>query len=165
MPTIEITTDIRAPIEASFDLTRDIGFHVRSLEHTGERAIAGRTDSLIERGETVTWQATHLGMTRQMTVKITAMDRPTHFRDEQTDGPFKSFVHDHAFEELGNGVTRMTDRIDFASPFGWVGSCVDRLYLRGYLRRLIEKRAGAIEREAECRALAVAAAQRAGVES
>ncbi len=75
MPTFDITTNIHAPIESCFDLARDIGFHVQSLEHTNERAIAGRTDGLIEFDETVTWQAKHLGMTRLMTVKITAMDR------------------------------------------------------------------------------------------
>ena len=146
---IEITTDICAPIETCFDLARDIGFHVRSLAHTNERAIAGRTDGLIELGETVTWQAKHLGLTRQMTVKITAMDRPNHFRDEQTDGPFKHFIHDHTFEEVGDDVTRMTDMIDFASPYGLIGRVVDRLYLTRYLHHLIAARGLAIKAEAE----------------
>lgn len=145
MPTIAITTDIDTPIESCFDLARDIGFHVRSLAHTNERAIAGRTDGLIELGETVTWQAKHLGMTREMTVKITAMDRPTHFRDEQTDGPFKHFVHDHFFEDLGHGVTRMRDVIGCASPFSVLGRLVDRVYLTGYLEKLITQRGLAIK--------------------
>ena len=140
MPILSIQTDLHAPIETCFDLARDIGFHVRSLEHTNERAIAGRTQGLIELGETVTWQAKHLGMTRQMTVKITAMDRPTHFRDEQTDGPFKHFVHDHHFEDLGHGITRMRDTLDFASPYGGLGKLVDRVYLTEYLHRLITRR-------------------------
>lgn len=145
MPTFSITTEIHAPIEDCFDLARDIGFHVRSLEHTNESAIAGRTDGLIELGETVTWLARHLGMTRRMTVKITAMERPNHFRDEQTDGPFKRFVHDHDFESLDNGTTRMTDQIDFASPYGWLGRVVDRVVLRQYLQTLITKRAVALK--------------------
>lgn len=140
-----IITDISAPAEACFDLARDIGFHVRSLEHTGERVIAGRTDGLIELSETVTWEAKHLGMKRRMTVKITAMGRPTHFRDEQTAGPFKHFVHDHIFEDLGNNVTRMTDRIDFASPYGVLGQIVDKVYLTGYLEKLITQRELAIK--------------------
>lgn len=146
MPTV--TTDLHASIETCFDLARDIGFHVRSLKHTNERAIAGRTDGLIELGETVTWQAKHVGMTRRMTVKITAVDRPTHFRDEQIDGPFKHFVHNHFFEDLGNGVTRMRDVIDFASPFGALGRIVDRVLLAWYLRRVIVQRADSIRAEA-----------------
>lgn len=149
MTTINVNTEISARIDRCFDLARDIGFHVRSLEHTNERAVAGRTDGHIELGETVTWQAKHLGMTRRMTVKITAMDRPTHFRDEQTDGPFKHFIHDHFFEDLGNDTTRMRDVIEFASPYGVWGSIVDRVYLAGYLQRLITQRGLAIKAEAE----------------
>lgn len=149
MPSLEVITDIHAPIEVCFDPARDIGFHVRSLEHTHEQAIAGRTDGLIELGETVTWQAKHLGMTRCMTVKITAMDWASHFRDEQIDGPFKRFVHDHTFEAIDTGVTRMRDDITFASPYGFVGRMVDRVYLKGYLERLITARGQAIKAEAE----------------
>ena len=145
MSIFTVNNDIQAPIETCFDLTRDIGFHIRSLAHTNERAIAGRTDGLIELGETVTWEAKHLGMTRCMTVKITAMDRPTHFRDEQIDGPFKHFVHDHTFENLGNNVTRMTDLIDFASPLGPLGHLVNRFYLNRYLQALITQRGLAIK--------------------
>lgn len=149
MPILKTTTDIHAPIGSCFDLARDIGFHVRSLEHTNERAIAGRTGGLIELGETVTWEAKHLGMTRKMTVEITAMDRPTYFRDEQTHGPFKYFVHDHYFEDLGKDVTRMRDVIRFASPYRWLGQIVDRVYLAGYLERLIKQRAEAIKTSLE----------------
>ena len=149
MAKIHAQTEIKAPIEACFDLARDIGFHVRSLEHTNERAVAGRTEGLIEQGETVTWQAKHLFLTRRMTVRITAMDRPAHFRDEQTDGPFKHFVHDHHFEDLGEGVTRMRDVVGFASPYGLWGRVVDWVYLRAYLERLIMQRGLAIKNEAE----------------
>ena len=145
MPTIEISTDIHAPIDACFDLARDIGFHLRSMELTGERVVAGRTSGLIGLGESVTWQAKHLGMTRRMTVKITAMDQPTHFRDEQTDGPFKRFVHDHCFTGLHDGMTRMTDQIAFASPYGLLGQTVDRLVMRRYLQKLIQRRCLAIK--------------------
>lgn len=151
MQTIAVTTDIRAPIKACFDLARDISFHVRSLEHTNEQAIAGRTEGLIELGETVTWQAKHLLLTRRMTVRITAMDRPKHFRDEQIDGPFKRFIHDHDFEDLGDGVTRMHDAIAFASPFGLVGKCVDSAYLTHYIKRLIETRSHQIKAELEAK--------------
>ena len=40
--TIELTTDIGAPIERVFDLARDLDLHARSMAHTGERAIAGQ---------------------------------------------------------------------------------------------------------------------------
>lgn len=146
MRVVVVTHDINAPMVKCFDLSRDIGFHVRSLSHTNERAIAGRTEGLIELGETVTWQARHLGMTRRMTVEITAMDRPSSFRDEQIDGPFKRFVHEHAFvSSRDGGTTTMHDRIAFESPYGWIGRFVDRFYLKRYLTRLITERNHALK--------------------
>jgi hypothetical protein len=54
MAKFRIETPIAAPIEVCFDLARDIDFHTRSLEGTGERAVAGRTTGLIGLEESVT---------------------------------------------------------------------------------------------------------------
>ena len=51
MPTINLTTEINAPIEICFDLSRSIDLHKQSMEHTKEEAIAGRTSGLIEDGD------------------------------------------------------------------------------------------------------------------
>lgn len=97
MPVIEVTTKIKAPPEVCFDLSRNIDFHIRSLQHTGERAVDGVTHGLIELGESVTWQAKHLGFAHRLTSKITAFDRPRYFQDTMTRGAFKRFRHDHYF--------------------------------------------------------------------
>jgi ligand-binding SRPBCC domain-containing protein len=148
MAVIRMTTHIEAPIGVCFDLARDIDFHTRSLAGTGERAVSGRTSGLIELGESVTWEARHLGVRQRFTAAVTAFDRPFHFRDVMTAGAFRSFAHDHRFEER-DGRTVMTDVIDFRSPFGPVGWLVDRLFMAGYLRRLIGSRCEAIKRHAE----------------
>jgi ligand-binding SRPBCC domain-containing protein len=63
-------------------------------------------------------------------------------------GAFKSFVHDHHFEEQ-DGATTMRDVLQFSSPFGFVGSVVDRIFMTGYLERLIVRRCEAVKRVAE----------------
>jgi ligand-binding SRPBCC domain-containing protein len=148
MGLIRIVTEIAAPIEQCFDLARDIDFHTRSFEATGERAVAGRSTGLIELGESVTWEARHLGIRQRFTAKVTMFDRPRFFRDEMTAGAFRSFAHDHLFESC-DGLTVMTDEVDFRSPFGPLGWLVDRLFVAGYLRRLLDGRCQAIKREAE----------------
>jgi ligand-binding SRPBCC domain-containing protein len=155
MAKILIVTKIAAPAEVCFDLARDIDFHIRSLQDTGERAVAGRTSGLIGLGESVTWEARHLGVRQQLTSKVTAYDRPTYFQDVMTRGAFKSFAHDHRFEAHGCE-TVMTDEVEFASPLGPLGRLVDALFMTGYLRRLLEGRCQAIKQEAE----AVASARR-----
>jgi ligand-binding SRPBCC domain-containing protein len=148
MAAFRIVTMIAAPIEVCFDLARDIDFHTRSLGETSERAVAGRTTGLIGLGESVTCEARHLGIRQRLTAELTAFDRPAYFRDVMTRGAFRSFAHDHRFEAQGGG-TVMTDEVEFRSPLGPLGWLVDRMFLAGYLRRLLEGRCQAIKREAE----------------
>lgn len=151
MAGFRIVTQIAAPVEVCFDLARDIDFHTHSLGGTGERAVAGRTTGLIGLGESVTWEARHLGFRRRLTAEVTAFDRPAYFRDVMTRGAFRSFAHDHRFEERGGG-TVMTDEVEFRSPLGPLGWLLDRLFMAGYLRRLLAGRSQAIKREAEAAA-------------
>ena len=148
MPEIRIVTAIDAPIGVCFDLARAIDFHTETLTDTGERAVAGRTSGLIGLGESVTWEARHLGVRQRLTAEVTAFEPPFYFRDEMTAGAFRSFAHDHRFD-VRDGRTVMTDEVEFRSPLGPVGWVVDYLFLTGYLRRLLEGRCQAIKREAE----------------
>jgi ligand-binding SRPBCC domain-containing protein len=148
MAVLQIVTAIAGPIERCFDLARDIDFHTRSLAGTGERAVAGRVSGLIGLGESVTWEARHLGFRQRFTAEVTAFDRPFYFRDVMTAGAFNSFAHDHRFQDRG-GETIMTDEIVFRSPLGPLGWLIDYLFMSGYLRRLLHGRCEAIKREAE----------------
>jgi len=148
MQTIRIETFIAAPPESCFDAARDLDLHRRSMAHTGERAVAGRTSGLIELGEEVTWRARHFFVTQHFTSKITAFDRPRHFQDAMQRGAFRSFVHDHTFEAR-NGGTLMTDVLVFSAPLGILGRIAETLVLRRYLTRLLEARAKIIKEAAE----------------
>ena len=148
MPRIELQTRIRADIERCFDLARDLDLHRTSFSHTGERIVAGRASGRIELGETVTWRARHFGFALEHTSEITALERPTYFRDEMTRGLFRHFRHDHHFESVAGG-TRMIDVLDYAAPFGIVGRLAGRVFLTRYLRRLLGERNEAIRRAAE----------------
>jgi ligand-binding SRPBCC domain-containing protein len=155
MAVIRLETVIAAPVERCFDLALDLDFHLRSLAHTGERAVAGRTSGLIELGESVTWEARHFGVRQRLTSKITAMDRPRYFRDEMTKGAFAAFAHDHWFEprdDAGRSKTVMVDEILFRSPLGPLGGLVDFLVMKRYLRRLMERRNRQLTTELESEA-------------
>ncbi|SEB57970.1 hypothetical protein SAMN04489806_1172 [Paramicrobacterium humi] len=87
--------------------------------------------------ESVTWRARHFGIWFTMTSRITALERPIRFVDEQVKGPFTVFVHEHSFEQLPGG-SRMTDTITLGSPL--LGRLAERLILVPYLRRLVASR-------------------------
>jgi ligand-binding SRPBCC domain-containing protein len=144
---IELETVIRASRTTCFDLSRDLDLHQRSMAASGERAVAGRTSGLIGVGEEVTWQA-RLGVTHEHAARITAFDRPAHFRDTMVRGRFKRFEHDHFFEYASAG-TIMRDVVVFESPLGLLGRLVDALILGRYLRKLLGERNRVIKQAAE----------------
>ena len=148
MPAIVLTTLIHAPPERCFDLSRSIDLHVASTRQTGERAVGEVTSGLLGLGEEVTWSARHLGVRQTLTSRMTAFDRPRHFRDSMVRGAFRRFDHDHFFAARGEA-TEMRDVFDFESPLGPLGRLVDALVLERYLRRLLETRNDEIKRVAE----------------
>lgn len=148
MPVIRVETKIQAPIELCFDLARDIDLHTESMGVSGERAVAGVTGGRIGPNQEVTWEAKHFGVRQRLTSRITQFDPPHMFRDSQVRGAFRRFDHDHVFER-GDGATTMIDVFDYTSPFGWLGSVVDALFLKRYMRRILTERAAAIREAAE----------------
>lgn len=144
--TIELWID--APPDRCFDAARDLDLHLVSMQHTGERAVAGKTSGLIGLHEEVTWRGRHFGVTQHFTSRITAFDRPRHFRDEMQKGAFRSFVHDHYFA-AENGGTKMTDVLLFSAPLGVLGWIAERLFLRRYMERLLMSRAKVIRAAVE----------------
>ena len=148
MPVLHLVTEIRAPIERVFNLSRSIDLHRVSMAGRHEEAIAGVTTGLIGLGESVTWRARHFGVVQRLTTRITAFDRPRHFRDEMVSGAFARFHHDHRFEPIPGG-TRMTDVFDYASPLGALGRIADALFLASYMRSLLAERNRVIKEVAE----------------
>ena len=148
MPVIEIETLIEAPAEIVFDLSRSIDLHKLSTADTNEEAIAGVTSGLISMNESVTWRARHFGVYQTLTSKITAFDRPKFFVDEMVKGAFRSFKHEHQYEQH-NSTTVMRDIFEYKSPLGYFGNLADILFLKRYMTRLLTTRNEMIKEFAE----------------
>jgi ligand-binding SRPBCC domain-containing protein len=146
---IEVETIIRAAPEVVFDLELDMEAHAASLSGTGETFTTNTGLSQLQLGDEVTFVARHLGVRQTLTSRVTAYDRPLRFVDEQTKGPFRAMRHEHLFEGLVDGTTRMTDRLSVAAPLGPLGEFVMYVGLAKYLRRLLVQRAGHIKALAE----------------
>lgn len=136
MTQIKTSTIINAPIEIVFNNCRNIDVHQYSASKTNEKAIAGRTSGLINKGETVTWIGKHFGIYIQHQSIISEMDFPNYFVDEQLIGHFKSFKHQHFFIQKEN-LTIMTDILDYETPFGFIGKLFDKLLLVNHLTNFI----------------------------
>lgn len=99
MPVINCEVYVDAPVEVCFDLTRNVDVHTETTARTKERAVAGVTSGLMEKGDTVTWEAMHLGVKQRLTAKIIEMDKPHGFTDAMVKG---AFIHSHILMSLSN---------------------------------------------------------------
>jgi ligand-binding SRPBCC domain-containing protein len=139
MPLIILHTRINAPLEICFDLARSIDLHQESMKHTGEQAVAGITEGLIELGESVTWKARHFGIVMKLTSRITEFSFPDMFVDEMVDGPFQTMKHRHIFQ-MKEGYTLMVDEFEYKSLLGILGKIADLLFLKSYMKKLLNQR-------------------------
>lgn len=139
MTTINLTTKINAPKQIVFDASRNIDIHQKSASSSKEKAIAGITSGLINLNETVTWRGKHFGFYLTHKSRITSMNLYDYFVDEMEEGKFKSFRHEHFFEEE-NGITIMKDKLQYETPFGIFGKLFDVLFLKKHLTNFLLER-------------------------
>ncbi|CAN1545772.1 COG4276 Uncharacterized conserved protein [Flavobacteriaceae bacterium] len=136
MTTIHLTTKIKAPIETVFDVSRNIDIHQQSASKSKEVAIAGIIFGLINLDETVTWRGKHFGFYLTHKSRITTMSFCNYFVDEMEEGKFKTFKHEHLYEEQ-NGITTMTDKLQYETPSGIIGKLFDFLFLKKHLTQFL----------------------------
>ncbi|PBI84247.1 hypothetical protein BSF41_43460 [Flavobacterium sp. ACN2] len=139
MTTINLTTKINASKQIVFDASRNIDIHQQSASPTKEKAIEGVTSGLINLDETITWRGKHFGFYITHKSRITAMNFYDYFVDEMEKGKFKSFKHEHFFEEE-NGFTIMKDKLQYETPFGIFGKLFDILFLEKHLTNFLLER-------------------------
>jgi ligand-binding SRPBCC domain-containing protein len=77
------------------------------------------------------------GLPLRWTSEITVWDPPRRFVDEQRRGPYRVWIHEHEFERLDDGRTRLRDRVRYAVPGG---ALVNRLFVAPDLDRIFRFR-------------------------
>lgn len=148
MPFIHLTTFIAAPQERVFDLSRSIELHKASMKKHEEKIVDGTMNGLMNWNDTVTWSAKHFFKQRRMKIRITKIQRPEYFVDEQVEGDFKMLKHEHYFKPVQNG-TIMIDQFHFKTPHGLIGNIINKIYLEKYMQQLLSERNNIIKEAAE----------------
>ncbi|NBA84300.1 cell division protein [Emticicia sp. CRIBPO] len=148
MPVIKLQTRIKSDIDICFDLSRSVELHQISTSSSREKVVGGVMKGLMGFNDSVTWEATHFGVRQRLTARITALEKPFHFRDEMVEGAFKSFSHDHFFVLNGDQVI-MEDVFSFETPFNIFGELFNSIMLTRYMTRLLSERNAVIKEYAE----------------
>jgi len=148
MPFVHLTTFIAAPQQRVFDLSRSVDLHRASMKHHEEKIIDGSMNGLMKLNDTVTWTAKHFFKQRRLKIKITQLQKPDFFVDEQQEGDFEMMKHEHYFKPIENG-TIMIDQFHFETPYGLIGKIINKLYLEKYMTKLLNQRNQVIKDAAE----------------
>lgn len=127
---------IHAPIERCFQLSTSIEIVRMEL---GMTAVAGRTSGLVTGGDTIRWEGRQLGFWNYHVSLISAFEPFTFFQDRMLEGRFRSFEHDHHFEQTPEGIL-LRDELRFTMHFGPVGWIVGQLILVPHIRALLRRR-------------------------
>jgi ligand-binding SRPBCC domain-containing protein len=149
---IIVETVIVAPREAVFDLARDVSAHTASAAFTRERAVPpGRTNGLLELGDTVTFEGVHFLLSLRFTARIVEFEPPRRFVDELVRSSFRKLRHVHEFDERDGGATIMRDTLDWISPLGILGRIADVLFVTRHMRSFVTRKQLALKELAERR--------------
>lgn len=139
---------VKAPVERCFLLATHLGLVADVLEMETQPAAGCRTEGLAQGNDLIRWQGHKFGLPQIHVSRITAYDCPRFFQDTMEQGRFRSFQHEHRFDQVGEH-TLMVDRISFSMPMGYAGRLVGRHIVLPHVVGLLRRRLAMLKRIAE----------------
>ena len=148
MPSLHLTSFIAAPVERVFDLSRHLALYKLLFQNRKEKFTSGAGSNMLNNGETLSIVVTKAGRSRMSMIKITSLQRPVSFVEEQVKGDLENFKHEHHFKPIENG-TIIIDLVQYGMPRDLLGRIFGKLYFRKYMEELVHKRNELIRSYAE----------------
>ena len=148
MTKIHVTTFINAPIERVFNLSRSLTLSKMAFKGAKEQLLSSSAANMVGAGETITLRAKHLGKTREITSRVTDLELPNGYTEEQIKGDLKSFRHEYHFKKVDNG-TIMIDLVEFEGPRDLLGSLAAKFFLKSYFEKILKKKNELVRQSAE----------------
>jgi ligand-binding SRPBCC domain-containing protein len=138
------TTIINKPLSEVFDFFKDAGNLNRLTPPSVQFKILTPLPIEIKRGTLIDYSIKINGIPFKWQTEICIWEPPYRFMDQQIKGPYKVWRHEHKFEEI-DGITHMTDTVDFLSP-GWIlEPLINQLYIKHKVKEIFDYRAEQIK--------------------
>ena len=135
MPQFEATADLSVPIQAAFAYHDRPGALDR-LMPPWESITIEHSDQSLAVGSKVVIKTSLFGIPVRWHARHVDYDPPHRFEDVQDSGPFAAWHHRHLFESTGESTSRLTDRVDYQLPGGWLGRTLGAGIARGKLDQM-----------------------------
>jgi len=96
-------------------------------------------------GTLIDYRIRLFGVPLKWRTRIDVYEPGTMFVDRQLSGPYRTWIHTHAFSDVEGGkATKMIDRVEYEIPFGPLGRIARLLFVRRTLERIFDHRAEVI---------------------
>jgi uncharacterized protein (TIGR01777 family) len=136
---VERTSTLPAPVEQAFAWHEQPGAFERLTPPWEQVTVIERSGGIREGARTVL--KVRVGPVRlRWIARHRNYEAGRRFVDEQVEGPFSHWVHEHRFDPEGPGSTRYTDRIEFGPPLGPVGAAAAHWLARPRAERMLAYR-------------------------
>lgn len=96
-------------------------------------------------GAIIEYRIRLFGIPMRWRTRIDSWTPESSFVDVQERGPYALWQHTHTFEDLGDGRTRMTDRVVYRAPLGPLGTIARHLFVARMLDRIFDHRRQVID--------------------
>lgn len=143
--TLERSTIIPAPRDAVFAFFQDPRNLARITPKEMGFDITHIDELPLKPGFRIEYRIRVMGIPVKWVTLIPVYDPPHRFVDIQAKGPYRSWRHEHTFEDLG-GQTLIRDRVQYELPFGILGRAAHALVVSRQLRDIFDYRARRIRR-------------------
>lgn len=109
-------------------------------------SITSVLDKEVYPGQIITYKVGILpGVKQNWVTEITHVENHKFFIDEQRFGPYSMWHHEHWFEVLPNGKTKITDKVSYKIPLGFLGRILQHLFIKNKLVEIFTHRYTTLE--------------------
>lgn len=142
MPTLEFTVELDAPLKEVWDFHDTIETLFRLTPPDTQIRLEGEPEPMcvgvVYKLRMRRWGIVPLAWDAEIMV----YEPPCRFVDRQIPGkgPFRFWEHQHEFTAISRSRTRLTDRVAYEMPFGWLGKLADGIFVRRDIERMFAHR-------------------------
>jgi ligand-binding SRPBCC domain-containing protein len=109
--------------------------------------ITSGTPKDVYAGQMISYKVSVLKSIRMSWVtEITHVKHENYFVDEQRFGPYSMWHHEHFFERIDDHNCKISDKITYKIPFGFIGLLAHKLFIKAQLKTIFEYRHSQIKK-------------------
>ena len=136
---LERTQIVPRPLDETFKFSSDPRNLQRLTPAFLKFKFLSTPPAAVQPGTVIDYEIRLYGVPVHWRTRIEIVEPPHRFVDVQEKGPYALWRHTHSFREIAGGTT-MSDRVEYAMPFGPLGEIAYHLFVARSLEQIFDFR-------------------------